>query len=202
MSADRIVAMGLRGWERHYNSRVESSGLTRGVAYGVYVDAVREQNERQYRRLAAPQRARLRSVSALMKGYSDVLGKMEWLFQGGNAVDPEGDTLELARAEARMLQSAIRKTRQPTSRVSGAETSVARELGKLDIRLASRVENTKTFYGGMGRSRSQVAAEILAKPKELRSVYARLKTLLANEPTGVRFEALTAIRELTATGTR
>lgn len=202
LSADRIVAMGLPGWERYYNSRVEPSGLTRGVAYGVYVGAMREQNERLFRDLPAAHRARLRSVSALTKGYSDTLGNLQWTFEGGNAYDPEGDTVELARAEARMLRSALRGTRQPASTVAKVETSISRAQARLEADLKDRIQRAQIFYGAPSRPRNQVAAELRAKPRELRNVYSRLRRQLASETTGVRFEVLTAIRDLTLSGNR
>lgn len=199
LTADRIVSMGFDRWEDYFDKRVEPSGVTRGVAYAVFVDAIREQNGRLYPRLPAARQSRLRAASALMKRYSDTVGEAEWTFQGGNAYNPKADSEALAWAENRMLKMALGRGGSPVTARSLASlrTSLANRQDVFARKLNQASSRAMTFYGAPNRPRARVASELKAVPTRLRSLTSQLNSTLQNESVGVRYEALAALRGAT-----
>lgn len=199
LSADRIVTMGLGDWESYYNARVQPSGVTRGVSYAVFVDAIREQNDRLYRRLESARRSTLERAADLMKRYSDEVGETEWMFQGGNATNPKGDTEALARAETRMIRIALGQEKSPATPMdfSNLERALAARQRDFEKNLNLAANRTRVFNGAPSRPKSQVALELHRVPNRLRTLTSQIRGTLGREPVGVRFEAFTAINALT-----
>jgi hypothetical protein len=199
LSADRIVTMGLGGWESYYNARVQPSGVTRGVSYAVFVDAIREQNDRLYRRLEPARRSTLERAADLMKRYSDEVGEAEWMLQGGNAFNPKGDTEALARAETQMIRLALGQAKSPVTPMdfSNLERSLAARQRDYEKKLNAAASRASVFNGAPSRPKSQVASELRRVPNRLRTLASQIRGTLGRETVGVRFEAFTAINTLT-----
>jgi hypothetical protein len=199
LSADRIVSMGLDRWEDYFNKRVEYSGVTRGVSYAVFVDAIREQNGRLYQRLPVTRRTNLKKAANLMKRYSDELGEAEWTFIGGNAFNPTADREALAWAESRMLRVALGRNGSPTTAkgLTSMKTSLANRQDLYARKISQASSRAMKFYGEPNRPRTRVVTELKAVPTRLRSLTSQINTTLRNEPVGVRYEALSALRGMT-----
>ena len=200
LSADRIVSMGLDRWEDYFNKRVEYSGVTRGVSYAVFVDAIREQNGRLYQRLPAKRRANLRQAANLMKRYSDEVGEAEWTFVGGNAFNPKADREALAWAESRMLRMALGQNGSPATAkgLASMKTSLANRQDVYARKISLASSRAMKFYGDPNRPRARVVTDLKAVPTRLRSLTSQIDLTLRGEPVGVRYEALTALRGITA----
>lgn len=105
LTAERIESMGEDAFDAYYRKRTPDAdvGSMRGVAQGVYTDAYRENTGRRYRAgLPSASRTRLLALDKQFRFLGVLFARNEWLFDGGNAVDPEADTLTFAQAERRL----------------------------------------------------------------------------------------------------
>lgn len=111
----QIEAMGLDAYQRLFDRQTPDAGpgTMRGVAYGVYVDAYRENTERRYRKpLPKTTQTRLLAIDKQIRFVGVLFARSDWLFSGGNAFDPDGDSEDYAMTE-RQLYTSISEVPDP-----------------------------------------------------------------------------------------
>ena len=158
LSAEKIVAMGRDAFYDYYERRTPDAdyGYMRGVGYGVFVDAKRELNGRRRTKRPSAERTRLLALDKQMRFIGVLAARNEWLFHGGNAVDPDGDTEAMADAETEIL---IGKSVEGGPNVS---TSIAMH----ERRLLARARSEQMF-GALKKERG--IAELRANMVKMRA---------------------------------
>lgn len=150
--------MGRDAFYDYYERRTPDAdyGYMRGVGYGVFVDAKRELNGRRRAKRPSAERTRLLALDKQMRFIGVLAARNEWLFHGGNAVDPDGDTEAMADAETELL---IGKSVEGGPNVS---TSIAMH----ERRLLARARSEQMF-GALKKERG--IAELRANMVKIRA---------------------------------
>ena len=102
-TAEQVEAMGMDAYAALFRSKGtdHDTGLFRGVASAVFVDAYRENTLRRYR-VPSATKARLVAIDKQMRFVGVLFARNDWAFQGGNGLNPEADEIEYAEAERRL----------------------------------------------------------------------------------------------------
>lgn len=152
LTAAQIESMGQDAYEKVFRQKTpdHDQGPMRGVSYGVYVDAYRENTGRRYRTGLPPAtQKRLLELDRQIRFIGVLFARNDWLFTGGNAFDPESDALEYAEVERR-LYTRTSETPDP----SRMKRRLA--LYRAKIRAKARKERLDGAFGKPAEGRRQI----------------------------------------------